>query len=114
MIQKIKIINYANKKRVAMFDTHIVMDNRDKGRRVKHIVAEDDDMPGCYIHYQVFLTEEIGPCNTGLLWVSERVFFGKVRLCVKREGYTKETWNAIAQCINYLSGENAVFKWRTK
>ncbi len=102
MIKTIKLVNYANKRLIARFETRLTSGGRDNGRRVKHIVFESPRTSGCYFHYYFFLTEELQPCDTHSIAVSERLFFGKVRLCVRRDIFQKDTWLAISESIKAL------------
>ena len=102
MIKKIKLINYANKRLIARFETRLAGGDKDNGRRVKHVVFESPRTHGCYFHYYFFLTEELQPCDTHNIAVSKRLFFGKVRLCVRRDIFQKDTWHAISESIKAL------------
>ena len=100
MIDKIKIIKYLNCAE-ARFDTTIHGDNPDKGARVKHRVFKCEDGPG-YWEESTWLTRGLEPEQTEVSFVSERQFFGKVRLAAKRVVFLPETWCAIAMAVNEL------------
>ena len=104
MIHKIKILNYRNAV-VASFDTYIQDDGADKGRRAKHYVYKDEKA-NCYWHERRYLSSIAKPewSYGEYVLVSERVFFGKLRLVIHRDACMPETWLAIAQSIQHIEG----------
>jgi len=103
MTKTVKILKYANAI-VARFDTHFVgdKDNPFTGRRAKHRVYENTEVPGSYWHEVSFLSEFDEPEEGYTRFVSERVFFGKYRLVRERVAFLPETWNAIAFSVREL------------
>lgn len=90
----------------ATFDTFNEQEGPDKGRRVKHYVYQDDENPNMYWHERVYLSEVADHAEkTYTEYVSERVFFGKVRLVKVRDGCLIDTWRAVAQCVMALAGK---------
>ena len=90
----------------ASFDTEIVDECKDKGRRVHHLIYPDDEGLG-YWHERRYLSEEalqIEPIQGFDLVVSERVFFGKARLILKRDLCIPGTWMAIGETVKLLEG----------
>lgn len=101
---KIKICKYPNAI-VARFNTRQGGDPRHKdyGTRVKHYVYEDPDFPGTYWHERVWLSRvQKYKKPTYTERVSERKFWGKVRLCRTRFICLKDTWKAVAQCVEHI------------
>lgn len=91
----------------AIFDTANAAEGPDKGRRVKHIIYEDADQPGLFWHERACLVHDAKyqePTSTE--FISEREFFGKVRLVKFRDGALAETWAAVAQCVSRLNTQN--------
>ena len=101
MVKKVKIFKFSNTV-VAYFDTQIVGDSPLAGRRVKHQIYEDEDIPGCYWHEAIFLSEFHKPEESYTKIVSERVFFGKYRLVRERVSFMKDTWLVIADCMEKI------------
>lgn len=99
MIKEIKILRFDNCD-VAMFDT-VSQGGIDPGVRVKHRVFKDEET-GAYWHEGTYLTQVLEPCSTYSEYVSERQFWGKVRLVAFRDRFMPDTWRAIAQSVNHL------------
>lgn len=88
----------------AKFDTKIESDGKDKGRRVRHLIYPDDEGLG-YWHEMRYLSEDaltVKPTRKFDLVISERVFFGKARLVLKRDLCIPETWIAIGETVQRL------------
>ena len=105
MIEKVKIWRCPNVV-YASFDTKIVSEGKDKGRRVRHLIYPDDKGLG-YWHERRYLSEEaltVEPTQDFDLIISERVFFGKARLVLKRDLCIPETWIAIGETVRRLEG----------
>lgn len=93
----------------ASFDTKIVSECEDKGRRVRHLIYPDDEGLG-YWHERMYLSKEalaVEPTRKFDLIISDRVFFGKARLVVRRDLCTPETWMTIGKTVQLLEGEMA-------
>lgn len=98
---RIKIIIYKDGA-FATFNTRIVSENTDNGRRVKHIVYKDKEL-NAYWHQINFLSSgPIEPIKSIEEFVSERVFWGKVRLVKKRVCLLPETWAKTVMAVNEL------------
>lgn len=102
MIKQIKIHQYPNIN-IATFDTYNQADNADKGRRVKHYIYKDDKT-NAYWHERRYLSSIDKPeLSDGMyILVSERLFFGKVRLVCYRDACLPETWMAIGRAVSHL------------
>ena len=109
MIKQIKICKYPNIT-IATFDTYAQDDNADKGRRVKHYIYKDKDS-NAYWHERRYLSAIAKPkwSYGGYVSVSERLFFGKVRLVCHRDACLPETWMAIGQSVSQLEKVNKHF-----
>ncbi len=103
MIKKIKILQYPNMT-CARFETRVQNPGKDKGNRVIHYIYEDKDLPGAFWHEMHYLTREtdMAPVRTHEHYVSERVYWGKVRMVKHREWCMAETWGAIALSIEKI------------
>lgn len=98
---RLKIYQYKDGA-IATFNTYIVSENTDNGRRVKHIVYKDKEL-NAYWHQITFLSSgPIEPIKSIEEFVSERVFWGKVRLVEKRVCMLPETWMKIAHAVEIL------------
>ena len=102
MIKQIKIHQYPNIT-FATFDTYNQADNADNGRRVKHYIYKDDKT-NAYWHEVRYLSAIAKPewSYGNYIYVSERLFFGKVRLVRYRNACLPETWMAIGQAVSHL------------
>lgn len=99
--EKIKILLYPNAT-VARFNTRIEGEGPDVGRRAKHWVYKAPNGPG-YIHEIMFLTSlDTEPIDTGVEFVSERIFWGKVRLVCQRQVFLPKTWDKINESVKQL------------
>jgi len=89
---------------VAMFDTKMKGEEPMNGKRVKHYVKEEKYG---YMHVCHYLESKETPpiCVPGVLYVSERVFFGKYRAVERIDGYQANTWGAIAKVVVKLEDE---------
>lgn len=103
MTKTVKIFKHPNIV-IASFDTRMVgdKDNPFTGRRVKHRIYKDENVPGCYWHECTFLSEFDEPEEEYTRFISERVFFGKYRLVKERVIYHKETWQIISEVISRM------------
>lgn len=75
-----------------------------RGRRVKHYVYRDKDDPEAYVHLTHYLTTELGDggySGDGIV-VSDRVFWGKVRLVETLTFHQARTWCMIADAVSEL------------
>ena len=102
MIKQIKICRYPNVT-CASFDTYAQSDNADKGRRVKHYIYKDEK-GNAYWHERRYLSSIAKPewSDGRYIYVSERLFFGKVRLVCHRDACLPETWMAIGRAVSRL------------
>ena len=103
IIQKIKIANNPDGTFCyATFDTYCEAKGKDYGVRVKHYIYRDKESRA-YWHERRYLTryKSIRPKSRYNLYISERVFFGKVRYVKYRDCCLPETWDTIAQTIRY-------------
>ena len=109
MIKQIKIYQYSNIT-IATFDTYCQDDNADKGRRVKHYIYKDKDS-NAYWHEVRYLSAIAKPewSYGNYIYVSERLFFGKVRLVRYRDACLPETWMAIGQAVSQMEKVNKHF-----
>ena len=106
MIKQIKICQYRNIA-IATFDTYNQGGGADNGRRVKHYIYKDDKT-NAYWHERRYLSSEAEPewSDGRYIFVSERLFFGKVRLVCHRDACLTETWMAIGQAVSQLEKVN--------
>ena len=99
---KVKILVTPDGKKVkAIFDTRMVGYEAMAGRRVKHYIYKDEELP-CYWHESTYLSEYDEPETTYTRFVSETKFFGKYRLVKERVVFLTETWELIAQIIKTM------------
>ena len=105
MIKQIKIFQYPDGTiSRATFDTINQMEGPDFGCRVKHNIYRDSEHSNVFWHERVYLSRSAEYMDaTFTEYVSERKFFGKVRLVQYRDACTVETWLAVAQCVSILS-----------
>ena len=106
MIQ-IKLIKYlATSKCEARFETRI-LSGPAKGARVKHYVycLEEIDGKVVFRHVQHWLVPEIVPAHDDAyngIFISERIFWGKVRAAEFVDDYAADTWKAIAGSVEKI------------
>lgn len=99
MIDKITFIEYLDTT-IAIFSTINQTEGPDKGTRVKHRVHKDEC--GWYWVEKTWLSKCLEPEYTSFTYVSERKFFGKVRLAATRYACLPETWMAIADVVKQI------------
>lgn len=107
MIDRIKIARLPDGRLAyATFDTRAQDEGKDYGCRVKHYIYRDEEH-GAYWHERVYLSHiaEPGWSHFDRILVSERKFWGKVRLVRYRDASLPETWKAVAECIKVMEGE---------
>lgn len=80
----------------------------DFGRKVKHVIYQDDEQPNVWWHERIFLAHTKYHAPTYCLWISKRKFFGKVRLVKERDGCLLETWQAVAATIAEIDRKNRI------
>ena len=97
----IKLFRYGSGRCKAMFDTRNESDGPDNGCRVKHYIFRDEN-PNAFWHISVWLTRWMEPMDTPHLYVSDRLFWGKVRLVVKTEIHLADTWKATSDIVNRI------------
>lgn len=87
---------------VATFNTKNEVEGPDNGQRVKHYVYKDPDTRAFW-HEKHFLTRiDVEPVHESTMDVSDRRFWGKVRLVRMREIMLPETWQTIAFCVKEI------------
>lgn len=101
MIDKIRIICYKNGERIAHFNTY-AENNGHEGQKVKHYVYQDKDTRGFWHERHYLVSSEVDPVHTYECDISDRVFWGKVRLIRHRDACLPETWGAIAMAVEEI------------
>lgn len=77
----------------ATFDTRL----NGNGRRAKHYICPNDK-GFCHVTHFLIPKDEVSEYEIGW-YVSERVFFGKMRLVELIEDHLPETWMAIGETV---------------
>lgn len=72
------------------------------GWRVKHRMLRDNELPDCFWHIEIRLTDDpVILCKCGYE-IYPRKFFGKVWIAQKIEYKRERTWEAIAEAVRQL------------
>lgn len=99
-VKNMTIIRYANAA-IARFET-IAEDEPNKGRRVKHYVYQDNETRAFWHERRYLVSKDVKPIHNYDIDISDRVFWGKVRLLKHRDACLPETWAAIAIAIENI------------
>ena len=100
MIKKLRIVQYINGA-VAQFETRSE-DEQFMDKKVKHYVYQDGETRGFWHERRYLISSNIEPIHDHNLDISDRVFWGKVRLLKYRDCCFPETWDAIATSIKNI------------
>lgn len=101
MIENMRILRYGNGIIVARFETYSE-DEQHKGLRVKHYIYQDNDTRAYWHERRYLVSSDVKPIHTYYCDISERVFWGKVRLLKHRDACLPETWAAVATAIEHI------------
>ena len=95
-----RILRYKNNT-IARFET-IAEDKHNEGKRVKHYVYQDDNTRAFWHERRYLVSADTKPIHNYNIDISDRVYFGKVRLLKHRDGCLPETWAAVAMAIEHI------------
>lgn len=100
MIENLRILRFANGI-IALFETRSE-DEQYRGQRVKHYVYQNNETRGFWHERRYLVSSDVKPIHNNILDISDRVFWGKVRLLKHRDCCLPETWAAIATSIKHI------------